>query len=65
MQLIIQGAIILVVALLLYNLFTRRMIQRIRTSVDYLQNVADGVLTSKELQVKSNDGDGSVSSSCK
>ncbi|MFF2480887.1 methyl-accepting chemotaxis protein [Paenibacillus sp. NPDC058071] len=57
-KMIVEGAIILVVAFLLFYLFTRPILRRIQASVQLIQAVAGGDLTAKELQVKSKDETG-------
>ncbi len=57
-ELVVQGIIILFIALLLYFVLTRPMVNRIQDSARVLQIIANGDLTSNDLQTKSKDETG-------
>jgi methyl-accepting chemotaxis protein len=54
----IEAGVILAIALLLFFFLTRPMINRMKASAHSLQVIANGNLTHKEIQVKSNDETG-------
>lgn len=55
---IIEAIIILAIAMLLYFLLTRPIINRIKASANCLEIIANGDLSQKEVEVKSNDETG-------